>query len=77
MIRIPPDRLSPDTLDAVIEAFVLREGTDYGDTEVPLEEKVAQVRRQIGQGDIVVVYDESLEACNLLTKSDFLQLNRD
>lgn len=71
MIEIPPDQLSSETLDAVIESFVLREGTDYGVVEVTLSEKIAQVRKQIAKGDIVLVYDEMLETCNLLTKREF------
>ena len=38
---------SPDALTGVIESFVLREGTDYGERDVPLETKVMQVRRQL------------------------------
>ena len=71
MIEIPPERLASETLDAVIESFVLREGTDYGVTEVPLSEKIAQVRKQLARGDVVLVYDETLEACNLLTRREF------
>ena len=71
MIEIPSEQLAPDTLDAVIESFVLREGTDYGEWEVSLADKIAQVRRQIRAGDIVLVYDESLETCNLLTRREF------
>lgn len=74
MIEIPPDQLAPATLDAVIESFVLREGTDYGETEISLAEKIAQVRRQIARGEIVIVYDETLETCNLFTRRDFLKI---
>ena len=41
-IRLAPDDLEPDTLRAVMESFVLREGTDYGVHETSLEDKVAQ-----------------------------------
>ena len=71
MIEIPPDQLAPETLDGVIEAFILREGTDYGETEVSLADKIAQVRRQLDAGEIVIVYDESLESCNLLTRREY------
>lgn len=36
-IRVAPDDLEPGTLRAVIESFVLREGTDYGVHETSLE----------------------------------------
>lgn len=74
MIEIPVDRLAPELLDAIIEEFVLREGTDYGFQEVALEAKLAQVRRQIGRGQVVIVFDPELESCNLLTKEQFRKL---
>ncbi|KJS09682.1 MAG: hypothetical protein VR73_01300 [Gammaproteobacteria bacterium BRH_c0] len=74
MIEIPVDRLDPELLDAIIEEFVLREGTDYGFQEVALEAKLAQVRRQIGRGQVVIVFDPELESCNLLTKEQFRKL---
>jgi uncharacterized protein YheU (UPF0270 family) len=40
---IPHRRLSPDALRGVIEAFITREGTDYGLHEVPLADK-ARIR---------------------------------
>ena len=38
---IPWQDLSPETLENLIESFVLREGTDYGEHERTLEQKVA------------------------------------
>jgi hypothetical protein len=65
---IPPEALSADALVGLISEFVLREGTEYGTTEVSLETKVAQVRRQIDDGDVVIVFDEATESCDLITK---------
>lgn len=36
---IPWQDISPDALDNLIESFVLREGTDYGEHERSLEQK--------------------------------------
>jgi uncharacterized protein len=41
----------------VIESFVLREGTDYGEREYSLEEKVAQVRAQLERGQARILFD--------------------
>ncbi|WP_211357017.1 YheU family protein, partial [Enterobacter hormaechei] len=40
---IPWQDLDPETLDNLIESFVLREGTDYGEHERSLTDKVADV----------------------------------
>ena len=45
------------TLRAVVESFVLREGTDYGAQEVPFERKVADVLRQLERREAIIVYD--------------------
>jgi uncharacterized protein YheU (UPF0270 family) len=73
VIEIPPSRLAPALLEAIIEAFILREGTDYGAEEISLERKIAQVKRQIEKGTVVIVFDEDSESCNLLRRDDFLQ----
>lgn len=71
MMLIPPDRLGADTLTALIEEFILQEGTDYGRHETELASKAEQVRRQIDNGYVVISYDEQTESCNLLTKREY------
>ena len=41
----------------MIESFVLREGTDYGEREHSLEQKVAQVRAQLERGLAHILFD--------------------
>ena len=71
MILIPPDRLDTDLLVALIEEFILQEGTDYGEHESALASKVKQVRGQIDKGDVLITYDEESETCNLMTKGEY------
>lgn len=68
---IPYQQLSPDTLDNLIEQFILREGTDYGDVEVDLITKVEQIKRQLKAGEVVIVYSELHESVNLMSKQQF------
>ena len=65
-IRLAPDDLAPDTLRAVIESFVLREGTDYGEHETSLEDKVAQVLLQLRRGEAHITFDPATESVNLV-----------
>lgn len=69
-VRVPYDQLSPEILEAVIEEFVTREGTDYGGTEVPFERKIEQVRKQIETGRALIVFDESMQSCTILSRDD-------
>jgi uncharacterized protein len=62
---VPHRMLSPEALRGVIEAFVTREGTDYGEHDVPLASKVLQVRQQLDEGSAVIVYDQETESCTM------------
>ncbi|MBY4954274.1 YheU family protein [Pantoea sp. DY-17] len=68
---IPWQELEADTLENVIETFVLREGTDYGEQERSLLQKVADVRRQLERGDVVLVWSELHESINIMPKGEF------
>ncbi|MGN0921900.1 MAG: YheU family protein [Cellvibrio sp.] len=65
---IPHQQLSPDALQGLIEEFITREGTDYGVQEISLVDKVAQVKRQLEQGEVVIVFDTATETVTLLTQ---------
>lgn len=62
---IPHHMLSPEALRGVIEAFVTREGTDYGVQDVSLATKVMQVQQQLEAGTALLVYDEETESCTI------------
>lgn len=65
-MEIPFDRLAPEILRAVIEEFVTREGTDYGDVEYSLDDKIEQVRKLLVQGKAHIVFDEASESCDIV-----------
>ncbi len=65
-VEIPPEALAPATLRAVVEAFINREGTDYGDRERSLDEKVVDVMRQLERGEARIVFDAESESITLL-----------
>lgn len=64
-MNIPYQELEAETLRAIIEEFISREGTDYGAHEYSLEQKVQQVRNQLVRGDIVLNFDPETESCDL------------
>ena len=65
---IPWQDLPAATLDNLIESFVLREGTDYGEESFSLAKKVAQVRQQLERGDVVILYSELHESVTIAPK---------
>lgn len=56
-VKIPHEAISPEALRGVIKSFVLREGTDYGELEFSLEQKMSQVLRQLEHGEAQIVFD--------------------
>jgi uncharacterized protein YheU (UPF0270 family) len=65
---VPHGELAPELLRSVVEAFVLREGTDYGVREVSLEDKVAAVIAQLRAGRVEIVFDPNLETVGIVVK---------
>ena len=63
---IPYQELQATTLTALIEEFIDREGTDYGELTVSRETMVAQVHQQLSDGRVVICYDDESETCNLI-----------
>jgi uncharacterized protein YheU (UPF0270 family) len=55
-ISIPPDQLTTEALLGVIDAFILREGTDYGHQEFTLDEKRSRVRAMLQRGEAAICY---------------------
>lgn len=64
---IPHTSLDPEVLTNIIESVVLREGTDYGDQELSLAEKVALVRTQLENGEALIEYSEEHESVNIIS----------
>ena len=56
-VAVPHTELSPEALRGVIESFVLREGTEYGEREFTLEEKLAHVMHQLERGEAQIMFD--------------------
>jgi len=65
-LTVPWQALSPDALRGVIESFVLREGTDYGEREVAWERKCAEVRRRLERGDATIVFDPGTSSVSIV-----------
>lgn len=67
-IAIPIERLSAEILRALVEEYVLREGTDYGVRQYSLEEKVAHVMQQLKSGEAQILFDPADETCNVVSR---------
>jgi uncharacterized protein YheU (UPF0270 family) len=66
-VMVPHNELAPELLRAVVESFVLREGTDYGEFELSLEQKVARVMAQLERGDAQIMFDPETESVAIVS----------
>ena len=73
-VLVSPADLQPETLNSVLESFVLREGTDYGSFEISLEQKIENLRKKIATKDIVLVFDPNTESLNFLTQIEWTRV---
>lgn len=74
VVEIPYQQLSEDALRGVIEEFIQREGTDYGEVEFSLEDKVTQVLSLLKSGQSIVVFDPQTESTTIMGKDELTAL---
>lgn len=69
---IPWQELEETTLYNVLDSFILREGTDYGEVELSLDEKRERLLTQLKADKIVIVWSELHESLDIKEKKSFL-----
>lgn len=65
-VVVPHTGLSADALRGLVESFILREGTDYGEREFSLEQKIAHVMAQLERHEAQIVFDPNTESANIV-----------
>ena len=68
-VAVPPERLQADILQALLEEFATRDGTDYGERELTLDEKVERLQRQLRAGELHILYDGDCEQWDLVPRA--------
>ncbi|MGB0733630.1 MAG: YheU family protein [Pontibacterium sp.] len=63
---IPFSALSEEALLGLIEEYVTRDGTDYGEHEISLATKVEQVKAGLRSGELVIYFSEKRETANII-----------
>ena len=65
-ISIPFEQLSEEALQGVLEEFIYREGTEYGEQEYTSSDKKQQLILALKQQRAEIVFDPVLESCTLI-----------
>lgn len=69
---IPWQSLAESTLHNVLDSFILREGTDYGERELSLAEKRERLLAQLQAEKVVIVWSELHQSLDIKDKKSFL-----
>lgn len=67
-MEIPFTELEKSTLNNLIEEYVSREGTDYGQHVYDMKDKVKHVMRQLDKGTVFIDYDAESSTCNIVKR---------
>ncbi|WP_045860561.1 YheU family protein [Teredinibacter purpureus] len=67
---IPPEKLTEEVLKNLLESYITREGTDYGERELSLEDKVAELLPLVYKGEVIISYDDVSDSVNVLLPQD-------
>ena len=65
---IPYQKLSPEALTGFIEDHIARHGTDSGYTGKTLQENIEEIKRQLNQGKVCIVFDQTSGTGNIVPK---------
>ncbi len=68
-MELPFNLLAPETLQRLLEEFVTREGTDNGDLDHSLADRVRAVQRQLAQGAASIDFDPESESFTVVATS--------
>jgi uncharacterized protein YheU (UPF0270 family) len=68
---IPYEQINKDTLTRMIEHFIAREGTDYGEKLYTMEEKVADVMHSLETGRAKITFHPETKSCDVVATKAF------
>ncbi len=69
-VQVPTQRLQAEVLEALLEEFASRDGTDYGFEETPLHTRVQSLLRKINAGDLLLLFEQDSEEWDLLPRDE-------
>jgi len=67
---IPYDQLKEETLTALLEEFVTRQGAVHGHADARVERMIEEVRAQLRDGRAVILFDEDDQTCTIVSREE-------
>ncbi|MFC2992319.1 MULTISPECIES: YheU family protein [Halomonas] len=76
-LEVPYRMLPGETLDALLEAFVTREGYDTTDTGDGMGGWVVEVKGQLERSELIIAHDLQTETTEVMTLAQWRAFGRD
>jgi len=76
-IEVPYRMLPSETLNALLEAFVTRQGYDTTDTTAGMGGWVGELKAQLERGELLIVHDLRTESTEVMTLAQWRAFGRD
>lgn len=76
-IEVPYRMLPGETLDALLESYVTRQGYDTTDTGEGMRGWVAELKRQLERGELLIAHDLQTETTEVMTLAQWRAFGRD
>lgn len=73
-VEVPVARVPAESLAGLLEEYASRDGTDYGERETPLAERVAQLEQRLKSGELRLLFDAASEQWDILPADTARQL---
>ncbi|GHB20757.1 YheU family protein [Salinicola rhizosphaerae] len=75
-VEIPPRMLPSETLDALLQVFVTRQGYDTTDVATDMHDWVRDLKRQLERGELLIVHDLQTESTEVMTQAQWQSFGR-
>lgn len=76
-VEVPHRMLPAETLDALLETFVTRQGYDTTDVASDMHDWVRDLKRQLERGELLIVHDLQTESTEVMTLAQWRSFGRD
>ncbi|WP_110648092.1 YheU family protein [Salinicola peritrichatus] len=76
-VEVPHRMLPAETLDALLETFVTRQGYDTTDVATDMHDWVRDLKRQLERGELLIVHDLQTESTEVMTLAQWRSFGRD
>ena len=73
-VEVPLERVPTESLQALLEEYASRDGTDYGERETPLEIRVTQLLDQLRLRELRLLYSVPEESWDLVDRETAQEL---